>query len=94
MPHVLVRHRVDDYSKWNAQLHRDADVRKFNGSVGGRVYRLADDPHEVVTLIAWDRMDQARDFMRSWEFRALIEQAGQTDPLEVLLLDEVEELLA
>ena len=39
-------------------------------------------------------MDQARDFMRSWEFRALIEQAGQTEPLEVLLLDEVEELLA
>ena len=94
MPHVLVRHRVVDYSKWNAQLHHDADARKNNGSLGGLVYRLSDNPHEVVTLFGWDRLDQARDFMRSPDLKALIEQAGQEEALEVILLDEVEEFLA
>ena len=89
MPYILVRHKVKDYAKWKP-LFDAHEGRKTAGSQGGRIFRTAEDPNELVVLMEWDSLDKARAFAQSEDLRSTMEKAGVADQPDVYFLEEIE----
>ena len=90
MPALLVRHRVADYAAWKPIFDAHGDTRRADGSCGGRLFRNAADPNEVVIVLEWDDLDRARLFARSDDLRETMAQAGVVDQPDVWLLEETD----
>jgi len=73
---VLIEHRVGDFGKFKKVYLDDAGRRERLGSKGAVVYRVADDPGNVIVLIEWETVEQARDFAGSLELEEAVEWAG------------------
>lgn len=91
MAFILVRHKVADFNKWKPVFYDHGEARKKSGSQGGRVFRNADDQNEVVILLAWDNIENARRFAQSEDLRNAMERAGVADQPDVYFLQEVAE---
>jgi heme-degrading monooxygenase HmoA len=63
-------------------------TRKAGGSAGGRVFRSADNPNEVVILLEWDDLEKARQFAQSEDLRQTMQRAGVVDQPDVYFLNE------
>ena len=92
MPYLLVRHKVEDYAKWKRVFDDHRVIRKASGSKGGRLYRNANDPSEVVILFEWESLEKVRQFSESADLRETMQRAGVSDQPDVYFLDEVERL--
>jgi len=90
MAYILVRHKVEDYAKWKPVFDAHSATRKAGGSKGGRLFRNADDPNEVIFLLKWDGIEKARQFVQSEDLRQVMERAGVSDKPDVYFLDKVE----
>ena len=75
---------------WKAAFDEHASTRKAAGSKGGRLFRSADDPNELVAIFEWDSLENARKFVGSDDLRQAMEQAGVTGPPDILFLDQVD----
>ena len=89
MPSLLIRHRVADYAAWKAVFDEHELTRRANGSQGGWLFRDADDPHEVLLLLAWDDLERARLFADSDDLREAMARAGVTDRPDIWFLEDV-----
>ena len=90
MAHLLVRHKVEDYSKWRAAFDEHDATRRANGAIGTpQVFRSGDDPWEVSILMEWDELEKARKFTQSDELREVMQQAGVTGPPDIYFLHQV-----
>jgi len=94
MPYMLVRHKVQDYSTWKPIFDEHRLTRQAAGSLGGRLFRSADDRNELVMLLEWDDMEKAREFAQSDDLRTTMARAGVADRPDVYFLIEVEQLSA
>jgi heme-degrading monooxygenase HmoA len=95
MPYLLVRHKVEDYERWKPVFDHDhGATRARSGSKVGRILRNADDPHELVILLQWDSVENARRFANADDLREAMQRAGVADQPDVYFLEEVEQLRA
>ncbi len=69
MAYVLIEHIVGDYEAFEKVYLDDAERRKRGGSQGGKVYRVADDPNDIVIILKWDDAARAREFAESLDLR-------------------------
>ena len=90
MANLIVRHKVEDYAKWKPYFDGDAANRKAAGSQGGRLYRNANDPNELIVVWDWDSLDNAKAFAGSPELRETMMKAGVADHPDIYFLEEVE----
>ena len=88
MPCLLIRHKVQDYSVWKAVFDEQADVRRANGSQGGRLFRSTESS-EVLMLLEWDDLERARLFADSDDLREAMARAGVTDRADIWFLEDV-----
>jgi heme-degrading monooxygenase HmoA len=95
MPYLLVRHKVEDYQRWKPVFDHDhGAARARSGSMGGRILRNADDPNELLILLEWDSLENARRFADADDLREAMQRAGVADQPDVYFLEEVERLRA
>jgi heme-degrading monooxygenase HmoA len=73
MAFVLIEHQVGDYETFREVYEDDADRRRRFGSLGGQVFRAAEDPQNVIVLLEWDTIERARDFAGSLELHQAME---------------------
>jgi hypothetical protein len=90
MPYLLVRHKVEDYARWKPIFDADAATRRASGSQGGRLFRNASDPNELVILFELADLEKARQYTQSEELRGKMQQAGVADQPDIYFLEEVE----
>jgi heme-degrading monooxygenase HmoA len=76
MAFVLIEHRVGDFEKFKQVFLDDAVRREELGSRGGVVYRVADDPGNVIVVLEWDTVEHAREFAGSLELEEALDWAG------------------
>ena len=88
MAHALFRHRVSDYGKWRSAFDDAIKMRKDGGELSSRVFRMADDPNNIVIFSEWDSLDNAVKFGQSAELQAAMQQAGVIEQPDVYLLNE------
>ena len=90
MPYLLVRHRVEDVTRWKPIFDAHGATRQAAGSRGGQLWRSADDPNELVILFEWDDLERARQFAESDDLRETMQRAGVADQPDIYFLEEVE----
>ena len=90
MPYMLVRHKVEDYSKWKPMFDQHGATRKANGSKSAHVFRSADDPNDIVILFEWDNLENARRFTQSQDLREVMQQAGVSGPPDISFLNDAD----
>ena len=59
---------------------------------GGRLFRSAIDPHEVLLLLEWDDLERARLFADSDDLREAMTRAGVTDRPDFWFLEDGDHL--
>jgi hypothetical protein len=92
LSYLIVKHAVADYARWKTIFDANSANRQAAGSKGGQVLRSADDPNEVVILLEWDVLENARQFSQREEVRATMEEAGVLGSPEFYLLEEIEQI--
>ena len=90
MPYILIRHKVADYLKWKPVFDEHGATRQASGSRGGQLFRNATDPNELVILLEWDDLEQARQFAQTEDLRQTMQRAGVADQPDVYFLEMVE----
>ena len=90
MAYILVKQKVEDYSKWKAVFDENRSNRKQGGSEGGWVFQSSNDPNEVVVLLKWDNPENAKRFLESDELKKAMEQAGVVGKPNIHVLDQVD----
>ena len=88
MVHVLVRHKVADYSRWKEAFDSHLTTRKRAGETGCHVFHGVDDAREVVVLLDWQTIEEARKFMNSDELHQRMKEAGVQGAPEVQYLED------
>jgi len=89
MVHVLVRHKVNDYGRWKTVFDAHLTTRKHAGETGCHLFHNLDDPNEVVLLLDWQTIEEARKFMSSDELRQRMKDAGVQGAPEIHYLEDV-----
>jgi heme-degrading monooxygenase HmoA len=87
--YVLVRHKVEEYSKWKRIYDENMENRKNYGSKGSHVFRSIENPDEVVILYDWDDLENARKFFKSEDFKKKVKLAGIPDELDIYFLEGI-----
>jgi heme-degrading monooxygenase HmoA len=90
LPSLLIRHKVEDYATWKAVFDEHGATRRANGSRGGRLFRNATDPTEVLVLLEWDDLTRARLFADSDDLREAMARAGVADRPDVWFLEDAD----
>ncbi len=88
MTYVMVRHRVEDFQKWKAVFDEQEEMRRSEGEQSLKVYYTAKDPNELVILMHWDNLENARQYFSSDATLSTFSQAGVQSPLYIRFISE------
>ena len=88
MPYILVRHKVEDYAKWRPAFDEHGAARQASGCKGTHVFRNAEDPNEIVMLLEWDDLENARQLTQSEDLREAMQRSGVADQPDIYFLDD------
>lgn len=90
MPYFLVRHKVKDYATWKPVYDEHGAIRKAAGCQGTIVFRMADDPNNVIVLLEWDNLEKAQQFTQSDDLRETMQRAGVLEKPDIYFLNEAD----
>jgi hypothetical protein len=88
MVHVIVRHKVADYSRWKETFDAHLNARKAAGETEARVMVSVDDPREVTLFFDWDSLDRGRRFMGSDDLKQAMKQGGVVGDPDIRFLED------
>jgi len=86
MIHMLVRHKVADFSKWKSVYDAHSSARQKAGLEEEHLLRNAEDPNEVILLFSAEDLDKAKAFAASDDLRQAMQKAGVSDKPDVYFL--------
>ncbi len=75
MAHVLVEHKIGEWSEFENIFKADAARRRRLGSKNGKVFRSPDDPSSVFVVFEWNDLEGARKFATGLETHEAMEWA-------------------
>ena len=58
-----VRHRIEDYPKWNEVFDSTAEYKRSHGWKGYRLHAIEGDSNHVLLMKEFETEDQARGFL-------------------------------
>ena len=88
MAHLLIRHKVKDYTAWKAVFDDFIETRRASGEKSWQIWHPDDDPNNLLLLFEWDSLDNARTFMANPDLKGVMEEAGVIEPPEAYFLEE------
>jgi hypothetical protein len=86
MLHLLVRHKVADFSTWKAAYDSHLSARQKAGLKQEHLLRNIDNPNEVILLFEAEHVDKAREFGNSSDLRETMQKAGVVDKPDIYFL--------
>jgi len=87
MTTVLIKHPIEDYSKWKNAFDAFLGFRKSGGEKSFHVSRPVDDPNTLVILFEWDSAENAMAFLDSAELKDAMLEAGVLGPPEITIME-------
>ena len=87
MLHLLVRHKVSDFSKWKSAYDAHSPARKEVGLKEEHLLRNMDNPNEVILLFEVNDLQKAKEFSASAGLREAMQNAGVVDKPDIYFLD-------
>ena len=87
---VIVRHRVRDYDAWKPGFDEHEVVRRRHGALGHQIYRLSNDPQDLIIVNQFKDAAGAEAFMADPSLREVMERAGVVSDPEVAVCEQAE----
>jgi heme-degrading monooxygenase HmoA len=81
--HIIVKRKLNDYDSWKKLVSDYDGMRKQYGSKGARVYRIANDPNEVIIVFEWDDAKPFKTYFDLPDVRKALANSGTTEIFEV-----------
>jgi len=94
MAWIHVHHRVQDYNKWKAAYDKTAEYKRHGGWKRYRIYQVAGDRNDLIVMEQFSTLEQAQAFVSSDYLHQAMDQAGVVPPVEVLILEGLDEGVA
>lgn len=88
MAHLLVHHKIEEYTKWKSAFDDHSGHRAENGSMGGKVFRNADDPNDIFVLLEVSSVENAKKFAQSEDLKEAMQKAGVQGMLAIYFVEE------
>ena len=76
MPHLGVRHQVQDYNAWKVMFDEFAPQRRAAGEISYQIYHIDGDRNHLVLFFEWDSIDNAKAFAGSDMLKETMGKAG------------------
>ena len=90
MIYLFLRHQITDYARWKEGFDIHLPARQAGGATNETlVLRNVDDPHEIIVVLGWCDLAQARTFMQSVSWQVAKQQMGVVGVPEVCFLEGV-----
>ena len=87
MPHLLVRHKVSNFSRWKSAYDAHLPARKEAGLKEERLLRNVENPNEVFLFFEVKDVEKAKEFAASANLREAMQAAGVVDKPHLYFLD-------
>ena len=88
MIYLYVRQTIEDYARWKEGFDTHLAARQAGGATAEAfVLRNVDDPHEVIVILGWHDLHQARTFSQSVSLQAAMKEMGVVGVPEVRFLE-------
>ena len=91
MVYTVVKHRVEDYSRWKPIFDKHGFTREKAGCKGGQLFRGADNPNDIFILLEWKTKEGATTFFESEDLKKTMQDAGVISKPEIHFLEKVED---
>lgn len=88
MVHMIVRHKVADYTRWKEAFDARLGTRKAAGETDYRVLLSVDDPREVTLFFDWDSLERARRYASSEGLKEAMKAAGVVGDPDVRFVED------
>jgi heme-degrading monooxygenase HmoA len=90
MPYILSQFKVKDFNTWYSGFSSAEGVamRNETGAQSYQVFQTEDDPNNVIILLKWDSLDNARKFFQSDKLKEATKDSGVLGPPEMFFLKE------
>ena len=88
MAYILVHHKIEEYNKWKSVFDDHSRTRAEYGSTGGKIFRNADNPNDILTLLEISSIEKAKEFAQSDSLKEAMQKAGVISMPEVYFFDE------
>lgn len=90
MIYLYIRQIVEDYARWKEGFDNHLATRQAGGATReALVLHNVDDPHEVIVLLGWRDLVQARLFAKSVSWQVALERMGVVGVPEVRFLERM-----
>lgn len=77
MIYLYIRHRVADYARWKEGFDRHLGARQAGGATAELILlRNVDDRDEVIVILGWSDLKQARLFSQSISLQLALKKMG------------------
>jgi heme-degrading monooxygenase HmoA len=87
---LLVQHTVKDYDAWKSVFDEHESTRAKHGGSGHTIYRDADDPNSLTSLIRFETREGAEAFSRDPSLKEAMERGGVTSEPRIMWVEEAD----
>jgi len=87
---VIVRHQVKDYDAWKPVFDEHAQVRRQHGAAGHQLYRVSDDPNQLVIVTLFEDAAGARAFAADPSLPEAMQRGGVEGAPDIAFAEHVE----
>jgi len=91
MPHIIIRHKVQDYSTWKSAFDGFVEQRKAGGEKSYQIFQPEDNPNNLVIVFEWNNMENAKAFMQSEILQTTMQSAGVLEAPDIYFTNLVEQ---
>ena len=88
MAHLLIKHKVKDYSAWRKVFDGVSDIRKAGGEKSYQILHTDNDNNSLVAIFEWDSLENAKKYTSSPELKEAMGKAGVVEQPEIYFLEE------
>ncbi|MBX7233694.1 MAG: hypothetical protein K1X65_04865 [Caldilineales bacterium] len=86
MSHVLIKHHIQDYAKWRTVFDSMEGLRAEMGETYAHVFHNVDDLNNIIIMLRWDNLENARRYIQDPRLKAAMQEAGVMGPPEITFL--------
>jgi hypothetical protein len=91
MIYLFIRQLVVDYARWKEGFDNHLAARQAGGATDeAYVMRNVDDPNEMIVILGWRDLAQARTFSQSVSLQAAMQKMGVIGAPELRFLEAAE----
>ena len=90
MPYGIFWFTVEDYPKWKSVYDEHASARKVSGAITSQVLQNADNLNEVIVLLEYQSIEEAKKFSESEGLRLSMQRAGVNSVPNIIFVNESE----